>query len=69
MSFFFDSIAGSGKRPETWATIVSCLKFAELNYYADTIVEQYDDSPGTPPEPTTTPPEPTTTPPKPTSEA
>ena len=65
MSFF--SIAGSGKRPETWATLVSCLKFAELNYVADTIVQQYDDSPeppaGQPP------PEPTTTPPKPTSEA
>ena len=37
-------IAGSGKRPETWATVVVCLRQVGLNYLAETIEGKYSES-------------------------
>jgi hypothetical protein len=44
-SFMF--IAGSGKRPETWATVVICLRQVGLNYLAETIEAKYSEGGGT----------------------
>ena len=40
------TIAGSGKRPETWATVVVCLRQVGLNYLAETIEGEYSESGG-----------------------
>ena len=37
---------GGGKRTETWATFVSCLKAVKLNRLVDQIEQQYTDSTG-----------------------
>ena len=42
----FVDIAGSGKRPETWATIVTCLNEVGLRYLADIIEAEYSGSGG-----------------------
>lgn len=34
---------GGGRRPETWDTIIECLKIAELNYLADSVEMLLDD--------------------------
>ena len=36
-----DWLKGRGKRPETWAVFVDCLRIVQLNVLADTIEEQY----------------------------
>ena len=41
-SYLIAFAAGSGKRPETWATVVECLRIAELNYLADSVQQQFD---------------------------
>ena len=43
-------ITGSGKRPEDWITLVSCVRYCDLNRLADTIEAQYHkgDSTGEP---------------------
>lgn len=35
-------LAGRGKRPETWATFVNCLRIVRLNYLADSIETVYE---------------------------
>lgn len=50
---FFVDIAGGGKRPETWATVVICLRQVSLNYIADIIEAEYSDSGSTPKTPGT----------------
>ena len=37
-------IIGSGKRPETWATLVICLRQVKLNDLADIIEAEYSES-------------------------
>ena len=39
---FYRWLAGRGKRPETWATFVKCLRVVRLNYLADSIENVYD---------------------------
>ena len=34
-------IAGSGRRPETWATLVICLRQIGLNFLAEIIEGEY----------------------------
>ena len=41
-------LSGSGKRPEMWATVVQCLRSADLNYPADLIEQQFEDGPKQP---------------------
>ena len=36
-------ITGSGKRPEDWITLVSCIRYCELHTLADTIEAQYQE--------------------------
>ena len=40
----FVDITGDGKRPETWATVVTCLKEVGLKKLADKIEDEYPDS-------------------------
>ena len=40
----FVGITGKGKRPETWAIVVSCLRHVSLNYLGDIIEKEYTDS-------------------------
>ena len=35
-------LSGGGKRPLTWATVVECLRTAELNYLADSVEELFE---------------------------
>ena len=37
-------IAGSGRRPETWATVVLCLRQVGLNFLAETVEGEYSES-------------------------
>ena len=53
IEFFFVDITGGGKRPETWATVVICLRQVSLNYIADIIEAEYSDSGSTPTTPGT----------------
>ena len=39
---FYQFLAGRGKRPETWATFVNCLRVARLNFLADSIEAAYE---------------------------
>ena len=48
--------SGGGKRPETWATVVECLRVAKLNYLADSVEKVFEDEPPiSQPEPPSTP--------------
>ena len=40
-------IAGGGKRPETWGTVVVCLRQVGLEYIAESIEAKYGKAPGT----------------------
>jgi hypothetical protein len=39
---FHQWLTGRGKRPETWATFVNCLRVARLNVLADSIETVYE---------------------------
>ena len=36
------SNSGGGKKPITWATVIECLRTAELNYLADSVEELFE---------------------------
>ena len=39
---FVQWLSGRGKRPETWATFVICLRVVRLHFLADSIEDVYD---------------------------
>ena len=40
--------SGGGKRPETWTTVVECLRVVDLNYLADSVENLFEDEPSVP---------------------
>ena len=42
-------LSGGGKRPETWANVVECLKTVELYYLADSVEKLFEDKLPQPP--------------------